>query len=545
MSSLTEALAEKLLKALAIVALAVASANLVFVSRAHTYFPEYQKYVHTCINTPNGNLTYLEKPMFPIFINDSQIQIGKNWSIIAPLEANHTYHTYCYGRWINNGSEPKTDYDIYAYNPLGEMETYHTEAAGLPEHLGTTTDDPYFSPKHSGNYTFVIRNDPRESKSAQNATFMIIENVQCNTWLKHYTVGKDNNDQPTLRTSWAYEFITENPHVEVVIKVPETLDMYEARLYLMADPQSKNKSIISNVPLAWEPGLYGDRSEMYGGYNLQSKEYRGQAYASCEYYGQDMLLNYTSPHIGKSLYHLVLIAEAGYGTIDFVIKTNHESASLKPQVNPSRGYAQNETVIAYISNSTNLASATLQYSINNWRNTTSISMQIENDRTCTTTIPKQQAGTSVHYKVKALDVFENILTANGNYTVKHATTLNITAPQTVTLSQNITIKGKLTPETGDRTLTVTFTFSNITKQITCQTLPNGEFKASFKPETIGTWKIQATFAGDQSMYECISSQLPVKVEEPSIFAKYSLYIGGAIGAVGIIGAFFYWKKTRQ
>lgn len=545
MSSLTDALAEKLLKALAIVALLVASANLVLISRAHTLFPEYKEYVHTSINTPNGNLTYLEKPMFPIFINDSQIQIGKNWSIIAPLEANHTYHTYCYGKWINNGSEPKTDYDIYAYNPLGEMETYHTEAAGLPEHLGTTTDDPYFSPKQSGNYTFVIRNDPRESKGAQNATFMIIEDVQPNTWLKHYTVGKDDYDQPALRTSWAYEFMTENPHVEVVIKVPETSDMYEARLYLMADPQSKNKSIINDVPLAWEPGLYGDRNEMYGGYNLQSKEYRGQAYASCEYYGQDMLLNHTSPHKGKSLYHLVFIAEKGYGTINFAIKTNRESASLKPQIIPSRGYTQNETVIAYTSNSTNLANATLQYSTNNWRNTTSILMQIENNRTCTAIIPKQQAGTTVNYKVKALDIFENILAANGNYTVKHATTLNITSPQTITLSQNITVNGKLTPETGDRTLTVTFTHTNITKQLTCQTFPNGTFTASFRPETLGTWTVQATLAQDESMYECSSPQLAVKVEEPSILAKYSLYIGGAIGAAGIIGAIFYWRKTRE
>jgi len=536
-----------LLGTLVVATFLVLSANLVLVSRAHTFFPEYQRYVHTFVNSPSyGNWTYVEKPVFPVFINDSQLRIGQNWSVVASLEVDHTYHAYCYGEWVNSSSEPKTDYDIYVYDPLGELETYHTEAAGLPEHLGTTADDPFFSPKHSGNYTFVIRNDPRESKGGESASFMIIEDVQCNTWLRHYVLGKDGDDQPVLRTAWAYEFVTDSQHVEVLLKVPETLDMYEARLYPMVDPQSKNKTVLNGVPLAWEAGLYGDRSGIYGGYNLQSKEYRGQAYASCEYYGQDMLLNYTSPHAGQNLYHLVLIGEAGYGTISYVIKTDIGQASLKPQAVPSRGYPQSETVVAYLSNSTDLANATLQYSTSNWQNSTSIPMQIENNRTCTVKIPGQQAGTTVGYGVKASDVFDNILTANGTYTVKYAATLNITAPQAIALSQNITVAGKLVPESGKQcAITVTFTSLNATKQLVCQTLPDGDFTASFRPEILGTWRVQAVFAGDQLLYECISPELSVRVEEPSILAKYSLYIGGAIGAVGIVSVVFYWRRSRE
>src|SRR5665647_664908 len=62
---------------------------------------EYRNNVQTCINSTQGNYTYVAKPIFPVQINNSQIPIGENWSIITPLQANHNYHVYCYGVWIN------------------------------------------------------------------------------------------------------------------------------------------------------------------------------------------------------------------------------------------------------------------------------------------------------------------------------------------------------------------------------------------------------------------------------------------------------------
>jgi len=69
-------------------------------------FPEYQQYVHT---DWLGNRTYVEKPMFPVYLNESQVPIGKNWTIVCPLQAGHSYHVYCYGAWVHTGDEPKTD----------------------------------------------------------------------------------------------------------------------------------------------------------------------------------------------------------------------------------------------------------------------------------------------------------------------------------------------------------------------------------------------------------------------------------------------------
>jgi len=538
---------KKRLIALAILVLAISAVTRLNLRARAENFPEYQRYVHTYLNSQVlGNWTYMEKPMFPVLFNDSQIRIGQNWSVVCPLRVNHSYHAYCYGEWIDWDSEPQTDYDIYVYNPLGEMEGYHTESAGLPEHLGTTVDEPFFVPKYSGNYTFVIRNDPKESNDTQQATFMIIEDVECNVWHRYYVEGKDDSNLPVLKTSWAYEFTSESQHVEVWIKVPETLDMYEARLYLMADPQSETGIILNDVPLAWEPGLYGERDDVFGGYNLESEEYRGLAYASCEFYGQDMFLNFTSQYSGKSLYHLVFIGEVGSGTIEFLVKTEFENACLKPLiVPPEKAFPQNDTVVAYLSNSTDLKNATLQYSTNDWENFTTIGMEILGNRTCRAAIPGQAAGTFVSYKVEAGDVLENVLVASRSYSVKYSSTLNLSlVGEVVVLGENMTVRGYLTHPDGDLPITVHFTSTNESKEIVCYTLANGTFTASFKPETVGTWKAQARFTEDGFRYESISSQLTIVVEEPSLLVKYRLYIGGGIGAIAVVGVIVYLKKFR-
>jgi hypothetical protein len=199
---------------------------------------EYDKYVRSFINQPPyGNWTYVEKPVFPVYFNESQIAVGSNWTIVSPLASNHTYHVYAYGEWVDRESDPSTDYDIYVYNPMGKLEGYHTESAGLPEHIGTTVDEPFFTPAYTGNYSFVLRNDPRESNSSRQATLMLIENVKTNEWHRAYLKGKEN-DIPVFSTSWAYEFVTDSQRIEVHVRVPDTLDMYEARLYLMANPSA-------------------------------------------------------------------------------------------------------------------------------------------------------------------------------------------------------------------------------------------------------------------------------------------------------------------
>ncbi len=305
---------------------------------------DYTTYVHNYVNSSNGNITYVDKPFFPVMINNSQIQIGENWTIVVPLEANHNYHVYCYGAWVNTSSAAKTDYDIYVFDPQGNLESSHTEAAGFPEHLGTTTDDPFFAPKFSGNYSFVIKNDLRESEGSQQATFMVIENLVTDMWHTVQIEGKSSSGLPSYLTSWAYELISNASYVELYVKVPYTLDMYEARLYLMNDAKSLS---INSYPLPWEPGLYANVTSKIGGYNFESEGSRGVAYASCEYAGKAMFLNYSSTNKFTNLYHLVLIGEEGYGEIQFMLKTRFGNESILPVVAPKTVFAGNATEIAY------------------------------------------------------------------------------------------------------------------------------------------------------------------------------------------------------
>jgi hypothetical protein len=504
---------------------------------------EYERYVHTYTNDGAlGNWTYLEKPLFPVYFNTSQIAIGQNWTVVCPLQAEHSYHVYCYGSWVHTGPEPKTDYDIYVYNPAGELESMHTEAAGLPEHLGTTVDDPFFVPAHSGNYTFVIVNDARESHGAEQATFMIIEHVDCDKWYTHDVEGK-NGSQAAFDTSWAYEFMTDSPRIELWVQVPDTLDMYEARLYLMSDAQSPS---VNNVSLPWEPGLYGNLSVTVGGYNLEDEGYRGVAYASCEYPGQDMYLNYTAPSAGPNVYHLVLMGEVGSGTIEFLVKTTF-GGMLSPLTFPSRVYPTDETLIAYEANSTELENATLQYTIDDWTNVTTLPMVVSN-MTCNATIPQQQAGVVVEYAVNAVDVVKNNLTATGNFTVKYPSQIsefNATR-KSVTLGENITVTGTLSEEAAGGSVTVQFMSANDTTTVTCKALENGTFTATFQPEATGNWTAQATFTGSDSVYECESPVVQVTVQEPSFLAQNGIFIGGGVGGgLAAVGAVVYIKKYRQ
>ena len=505
-------------------------------------FPEYQRYVHSYTNDAVlGNWTYVEKPLFPVYFNTSQIAIGKNWTIVCPLQASHTYHVYCYGAWVNTGSAPKTDYDIYVYNPKGALESMHTEAAGLPEHLGTTVDDPFFEPLESGNYTFVLVNDARESHGVQQATFMIMEHIECDQWYTQKVDGK-NGSEAAFETNWAYEFITEVKRRELWVRVPDTLDMYEARLYLMNTPQSVS---INNVSLPWELGLYGNMSTV-GGYNLESEGYRGVAYASCEFNGQDMFLNYTASSEGPKIYHLVLMGEVGSGTVEFLIKTTF-SGNLTALTSPMKVYPTNETVIAYAANSTALENATLLYTKNHWANKTSMAMAISN-MTCNATIPRQEAGSFVEYEVRAVDMLKNNLTATGSFTVKNPSSItefNSTRKKVV-LGENITVTGWLEPPSANKSVSVQFMSVNDTKIVSCLTFENGTFTATYQPTTSGTLGVQASFAGSDTLYGCEGGMVVVKVEELSFLAANGLFIGGGVGgALAAVGVVVYLKKFRQ
>jgi hypothetical protein len=505
---------------------------------------EYTNYVHTYNSTDTeGGYTRIDKPMFPVLINNNIIPIDQDWTVICPLEANHNYHVYCYGAWVNTSAAAKTDYDIYVYNPQGQLESSHTEAAGFPEHLGTTTNDALFTPKQSGNYSFVIKNDPRESEGAQQATFMIMETLACDEWHSLHVEGKNGDSLPSFHTCWAYEFVTNESTVELYVKVPGTLDMYEARLYLMNDAKSLS---INSYPLPWEPGLYGNVSGRIGGYNFENEGYRGVAYASCEYMGQAMSLTYTATKNGAKLYQVAFIGEDGSGDIEFLLKTRFESATLLPLVSPRRVYPDNATEISYIANqTTTLERAQLSYTTDDWNSTAALDMAI-GSQTCNATIPGQKAGSLVQYRIDANDVLKNNMTVTGNYTVKQQPTLNITSVKTpILLGENVTVTGTLIPNENNSIVKVQIYNANSTQTADCPVSDNGTFTASFKPDASGLWGVSATSPETQTSWRVDSEELAVTVTEPPFYVKYSMFIIIGLIAVLAAGGAVYYLKFRE
>jgi hypothetical protein len=432
---------------------------------------------------------------------------------------------YFYGQWINNGSNPKTDYDVYVYNPLGKLESIHTPSAGLPPHLGDNVTSPYFTPKYSGNYTFVICNNPSESQAAQAGTFMLIQHINTNQWYQQYIQGTVDN-QLVQNTSWAFEFETSSKNIEIEIRVPDTLDMYEARLYLMANPSQGKGMILNNVSLAWEPGLYGNISSNFGGYNLNSKQYRGLAYASCEYPGQDMFINYTAPYNGESLYHLVLIGETGEGIVTFVVKTDFKSPTIDVTSAPQKVFPEQQANITFrVNGTTEINTTQVKYTNDNWNTSQTAVLASNQPRVYTATIPAQSPGTQIYYNVTVSDVVDNNAQCQGGYVVKYTTTINFTLKATVwTLGRNVTVSGSIQPAVGNLTVQVTFQPNKgSTVQKIVHTLANGTFFVSFAPNATGKWTTEAECLENDIYFGSVSDAQEFSVV-PGISSMY-IYVG--------------------
>ena len=529
-------------KAVCLIALAMVIMITPFTGQALTHgltvSSEYGGYVQTSIST-TGNYTYVEKPVFPVLINDSQIPVSENWTIVCALQAQHNYHVYFYGAYLTPPST--TDYYIYVYDPKGNLESSHLQSTGFEPHLGTTINSTLFTPTESGNYSFVIYNNQFGSQGAKQATFMIIENLPTDQWCNAYLEGLDSNNLPKLYTSWAYEFATSSPKIQVFINVPTSLDVFETRLYLMNDGTYQS---IDSYPLAWEPGLYGNVTGSVGGYNLSPNGYTGVAYASDEYSGQELILNFNSNSSALSLYHLVLIGDVGHGNLQIMIKTNFTSPTLTPTTVLSRVYPGQSTQISYVSNASDLQSAQLSYSLDNWNSTKFINMQISK-QTCTATIPAQPLGTIVQYQINATDILENSLTANGSYAAKDAATLNITLTKTkVMLGQNVTIRGTLTPGLNNSNIQIQFVSANAV-ETTNATTKNGLFIANCKLNETGTWQIMATLPETQTAYSADSLPLMVTVTPPPIYVKYSLFFLIGFVAVIAVPCVIYFIRKRH
>ncbi|MFH0897170.1 MAG: hypothetical protein V1850_03865 [Candidatus Bathyarchaeota archaeon] len=464
-----------------------------------------------------GNKTYVKSLLQPTLIGQGYIPIGANRTYVYTFQKGLKYHIYTIGGWVDNVDTLRTDYNILVFDSQLKLESTHTEAAGLPEHLGNTFNDPLYTPLETGNYSYMVFNDQRYSAGARNATLMAIEHLDTNSWYmdKLFLRGPrplfSNASIPaswsntTIPVAWSYEFNSTSPRIEVNVTVPDSLDMYEVRLYLMSNPAIGKGSSLSGMPVAWEPGLYGKTyndpgKQIIGGYTLNTSGYRGNAFGSCSYAGQNMFINYSTPYKTPVLYQLVFIAEAGEGNLSFLIKTDFTKPTLKITSPSSTVDSGKDITVQAAVNASRVAIdyLMLEYRLGDNPTWASTSMAAQAAQAYAGTIPSQQEGAVVTYRVTAWDRAGNKASQQLSYKTLGLSSLTV-SPSALLVDggENATLFGQLDPTLQRTILTVNYTRPQGTKVARAvETNSTGGFRDIIKPDVAGVWVVTVGWRGN-------------------------------------------------
>jgi len=477
--------------------------------------------------------TIIEKPLDPVYINSKKttpgipnidIEIGEAWEIIYTLEAGKRYHIFLVGRFVNF-SKPLTDYDIFTYAPDGD-ETWHTESAGFPEHVANDNPHRLFKTRRSGQYRFQIVNDKRDSNGTDPAVFMLIEHIETDKWYTRDFKGREN-DKPVYNTTWSYEFTTDAEHIRVVVNVSDGLDMYEARLYPMANMKAKIGYDLWGIPVPFGSLLKGETEydnvteTKYGGYNTTIEGWRNSKLtSSCEYKGDDMEIwfelaepiNYTYPtNVTSNIsYYLCLIAERGEGEANFYIQTDFTPPILSLVDPPEQGYAGEETEIkTAIKSVSPIKRAWVEYTEDEGKTWDKRDLRPGEDLFACD-LPPFSPGGYVNYTVYAKDDLGSIGNITAGFQVKNRVELYCEVDKTeITMDQKVEVIGAVTPKREPLMLE----FTKKEQEETVKVIPDdtGMFKYQFTPKSRGDWKLQATYNGSELDYPSSSDVITLSV----------------------------------
>ena len=450
------------------------------------------------------------------------------------LEAGHKYHIFLVGDWVTNNTKEATDYDVEVRNPNSVLISINTEAAGLPEQVANDEKHQYFIPTQSGDYTFRVINDPEDSAEgeAKGAIFMIIEHIELNTRYSKMLYGKPyvGADYPP-RNSTGYEFNTSVSEFLVYIEVPDPvpadgvtgLDMYEARIYPMANPGIEEGYIIQGIGVPFGVSLNGtDTNSTYGRYNTSIPGYSfPDMRISCESAGVDMKkkiiqkdYNSTEADYGENnvFYYMVLLAEYFEGEIEFYIKTDYRDINMT-LINPPRvGYSDETTLIKVEPESASpVDSMWIEYTNDGWKTSERIDL-IDNPDYWLAILPEFALNDFVEYKIHAEDEIDNKGSYEGNFTVMNKVEIDFG------LSGNIVQGGQTVRITGAATrpsinLQINVEHGGTNSSINVQTDGDGVFTYDYTPTKIGEYDITISYAGDEDYHKAVSREKSFRVDK--------------------------------
>ncbi len=471
----------------------------------------------------------IQKPVDPVFIGANEtifMEKGEEWSLYYHLEAGKRYHVFLVGEWINNGTEPVTDYDIYTYTPNGLLATTHTESAGLPEQVANDERHQYYVPETTGDYRFRIINDPRDSKNNHSAVFMLIEHIDTNVRYTRFLEGRNEDDEELLNTGWAYELNTSAPRIRVYVDVPDSLDMYEVRLYAMANPDAGIGYSLSGLGVP-SGDLFDNFAGEYGGFNTSCKGERNvEAMASCEYSGQDMVFVYDTPNsvnaTSNIFYYLALIAEHGEGTVEFYVQTDFNPPNITLVEPLERGYAGEETrVEVSVEDEVEVGRVWVEYTDDGGETWHEEELALQGD-VYVGDLPPFSPDVYVNYTICAEDDFGNVGTMEGGFPVKNRVTFNYGVSKSkLKAGQKLLVSGTVSPSVD--TVTLQFVCGGFNESIEVAPDATGSFSYSYEPRQTGKWSLQALYGGDELNFPASGDPVSFTVEkEPtSVFCSLS------------------------
>jgi len=487
----------------------------------------------------NVNASIQIEPFKPQIIDENEIPYKSSGTPASKeykcyLEAGHKYHIFLVGDWVTNNTKEATDYDVEVRNPNSVLISINTEAAGLPEQVANDEKHQYFVPTQSGDYTFRIINDPEDSAEgkAKAAIFMIIEHMELNTRYSKMLYGKPyvGADYPS-RNSTGYEFNTSESEFLIYIEVPDPkpadgitgLDMYEARVYPMANSGIEEGYIIQGVGVPFGKSLDGtDINSTYGRYNTSIPGYSfPDMRLSCESAGVDMKKKIIQQDFNSTdgsheennvFYYMVLLAEYFEGEIEFYVKTDYRDINMTLIDPPRVGYTDETTLIKVEPESASTVdSMWIEYTNDGWKTNERIDL-IDNPDYWLAILPEFDLHDFVEYKIHAEDEIDNRGVYEGNFTVMNKVEIDFG------LSGNIVQGGQTVRITGAATrpsinLRINVEHGGTNSSINVQTDGDGVFTYDYTPTKIGEYDITISYAGDEDYHTAVSREKSFRVDK--------------------------------
>jgi len=460
----------------------------------------------------SGNSTIVRRIGFPVVIEEDQIQPGETWTYIYNLEGGHKYHIYLVGEWVNV-EDHLTDYDVFVYKAKRSVLNFvssHTESAGYPEQISNDEPGWYFTPEEDATYYICVRNDPNDSQEAEAATLMVIETIESDIFYR-IDMEEPDDDYVVPESSYAFEFITDQPRITVDVTVPNRLDMYEARLYPMANLADDVGDDIDGLITPWSPGLLGRLNGEYGGFNYDPQGYRNHdASDSCERNGEDMLIDFNSTYTDPVLYYLVLLAENGEGKVTFVLRTDFTPPNIT-LINPPSFITSDEpfTLTSTITDISEITSIEFYMSTDGKTSWDNMPYSYAYGK-YVVEIPAQKKGTICDYYWEATDSLGNTGKKYGQAKAMNPTEIQmIVEPTSIYGGESVFTKGTI--ELGYADLVVNYTRGDKTVQFNVTADRDGDFTHTFMPNQVGEWSVTAIFLGDDVNWPSNSSALIFEV----------------------------------